>query len=387
MGKRKKKKKKITPNIRRPVKRKLKEDILTVDRFAPSRRPKNLMYWLFYRGDLQGCGFYRSEFIQDAINMFQDHPRYKIDVMSGHRTIRDQNFYRFTNLIQVQRWDSPHHIDAYNFFLQSKKVNPRLVISYELDDDIYTFPDYNYFKTGNYGARVKLIESLITHSDMLVVSTKRLQKIYRPVNPNVHVIPNYIPKWLWGEAGWVGEHEGFNILWSGSGTHFNDDNTGDMEHLGRLIKKTRGKYNWIFMGAIPRQYKSETNVSFIPWKNMLELPLVYKTIRADVAIAPLQDNDFNKSKSWIKVLEYIAAGYPGLYQDMEPYARCHSRFKTMRGLEGKLETLYDDPKKRENLWMRDYLEFENDIWLEDNINKKGGRIDLYCKEIERATYL
>lgn len=312
--------------------------------------------------------------------MFQDHPRYKLDVMTGHRTIRDPNFYRFTNLVQVQRWDSPHHIYSYNYFLNMKKKNPGMQIVYEMDDDIYSFPDYNYFKMGNYGARIKLIEELISHSDMLVVSTKRLQKIYRLVNPNVHIIPNHIPKWIWGEAEWVGEHDGFNVLWSGSGTHFNDENTGDMEYLGRLIKKTKGKYNWIFMGAIPRQYRSESNVSFIPWKNMLELPLVYKSIRADVAIAPLQVNDFNKSKSWIKALEYIGAGFPGLYQDIEPYERCTKKFSTMEELEGMLEAMYDDPAVRYNAWMRDYLGFENDIWLEDNIGK---RIDLYCKECEK----
>ncbi len=41
----------------------------------------------------------------------------------------------------------------------------------------------------------------------------------------------------------------------------------------------------------------------------------------DLAIAPLQDNLFNRAKSHIKFLEYSALGFPGVYSRLEPYAQ------------------------------------------------------------------
>ena len=55
----------------------------------------------------------------------------------------------------------------------------------------------------------------------------------------------------------------------------------------------------------------------------------------------------------------------------------------MEELEGMIEEMYDDPAVRYNTWTRDYIEFGNDLWLEDNIRK---RIDLYCKEVDGTNW-
>ena len=43
-------------------------------------------------------------------------------------------------------------------------------------------------------------------------------------------------------------------------------------------------------------------------------------IQADIAIAPLCDNSFNRSKSAIKFFEYTAMGIPSVYAGLPPYS-------------------------------------------------------------------
>jgi len=46
----------------------------------------------------------------------------------------------------------------------------------------------------------------------------------------------------------------------------------------------------------------------------------YQQLEAEIAIAPLQDNLFNRSKSAIKYLEYTALGISGVFSALPPYA-------------------------------------------------------------------
>lgn len=346
------------------------------------RKNKSMIWGLFYRSDLQGCGFYRSTFPMMVINLYHNHPKFQIDIMEANRIFRDPNFYSYTNIIQVQRWDNFHHVNAVNYFLKMKAYNPKLKIIYDIDDDIPNTPSYNYGKTGYYypdfNTRLKIILEIIKYVDLVLVSTPRLKKIYSNLNPNIEVVDNYLPKFLWSDVKFKEnpERKVMKILWSGSGTHFLENNNGDLKNVVNLIKKSKGKYHWTFLGAIPEVLKGYSNVNFIPWKTMLELPMVYKNLDVDVGIAPLENNNFNKSKSSIKAKEYIATGIPGIYFDIEPYKKCTLKYKSIEELEKFLELCYNDKNYRREIWEKDYKKFRKDLWLEENIYK---RIDIYTK--------
>ena len=61
----------------------------------------------------------------------------------------------------------------------------------------------------------------------------------------------------------------------------------------------------------------------------------YKQIllNADIGIIPLADNDFNKSKSPIKWIEYSALGIPCVVKDIDPYSEL-----IIHGINGFLYT-------------------------------------------------
>jgi glycosyltransferase involved in cell wall biosynthesis len=46
----------------------------------------------------------------------------------------------------------------------------------------------------------------------------------------------------------------------------------------------------------------------------------------DIGVAPLNDIPFNHAKSWIKAIEYAAAGIPVVMSDVGEYRRLHDQY-------------------------------------------------------------
>jgi len=63
------------------------------------------------------------------------------------------------------------------------------------------------------------------------------------------------------------------------------------------------------------------NVTYLPLHtyNYRDFLQEYQQLQAEIAIAPLQDNLFNRSKSAIKYFEYAALGLPGVFSALPPY--------------------------------------------------------------------
>lgn len=79
--------------------------------------------------------------------------------------------------------------------------------------------------------------------------------------------------------------------------------------------------------------------------NIVDLPSEYA--RFDLGLAPLEDCPFNRAKSWIKMLEYSAAGVPSLGSDMPEY-RAFGAATTAGGARAWRNALDElaDPKVR-----------------------------------------
>jgi len=82
-------------------------------------------------------------------------------------------------------------------------------------------------------------------------------------------------------------------------------------------------------------------IEFYPWQNLLNYPFFISNLDAQMMIAPLLPNDFNKSKSDIKFIEACILGIPCLCQDIETYSTApeNLRFSSIRELEDKIERI------------------------------------------------
>ena len=178
----------------------------------------------------------------------------------------------------------------------------------------------------------------------------------------ITVIPNFVP------SGWMGhlfnpqkikrEFENNRrkprILYTGSGAHYDVDNkTGgkdDLSEVRDFIRATVNKYQWVFVGAFPpplQDLVQSRQIEFYPWQSLLHYPQFIANLNAQLMVAPLQVNDFNKSKSDIKFIEACVLGLPCLCQDMETYhtAPEQLRFSTIEEFEGKIEKILSWQKR------------------------------------------
>lgn len=220
------------------------------------------------------------------------------------------------------------------FNVAVRKERPRMV--YEVDDDLWNIDISNEgaFKwfikgiddTGNYHDVHANLRRNISVADYVTCTTEPLAKILRLYNDNVHIIPNYIPRWLteWERP----RRESLTIGWPASGTH-NMDWAYEGPHISRYLKRSGTHFR--FIGADVHTARQQLginlpNVSGQPWAQNVED--YWKSLDLDIMVIPLKPHVFNQSKSSIKFLEAAALGIPVVASDVGPYSRDIEHGKT-----------------------------------------------------------
>jgi glycosyltransferase involved in cell wall biosynthesis len=182
---------------------------------------------------------------------------------------------------------------------------------------------------------------------------------------------------IWGEPNFVVQNNKKPvIMYPCSMNHFSLPGSklsgGDIQGTFlNFIRKTVDVYDWNFIGGLPNELvdlKTQGKLKQHPWLSVYEYPAFLKSLKADVAIAPLVKNLFNECKSNIKVLEYVATGVPGVYTNIYPYYNCFQRADTDEEMIEKIEALIKSPDLRKQTWERDYASVKNQLFWEENNN-------------------
>jgi len=90
-------------------------------------------------------------------------------------------------------------------------------------------------------------------------------------------------------------------------------------------------------------------------------PAIMRKANIDIGLAPLQDNEFNHSKSCIKFYEYAASGAVTLASDVHPYKSevGYTAKRKTQSWVNRLEKLIVDKKfrakllKKQQKWVKD----------------------------------
>lgn len=200
----------------------------------------------------------------------------------------------------------------------------------------------------------------ISLCDRLIVSTQPLADAYSAYCPDVRVMPNCLD-----EKAWNGlrnkpnrqPRERLRVGWAGAMQHLDD-----LEMIAEVVRELAAEVDWIFMGMCPdvlRPYVKE----FHPFVSYADYPAKLATLDLDIAIAPLQDNRFNESKSNLRLLEYGAMGWPVICSDVYPFRTGNPPVLRLPN-EAKawidaLRQLMADPTRREQMaenlyqWVRE----------------------------------
>jgi len=311
--------------------------------------------YINYLADYSGCGHWRILWPENVINgegigMSQ----------STTAMVTNPAWYTGVKAVKLQRQASTAQKEFVKF-LKQIQLEFGFKIIYEVDDVVFRecIPDYNKFKFAfdNDEIRQNCID-IINMVDEVTVTCDFMKRLYQEKTgqEKISVIPNFIP------YGWMGyqfnEHnvrKAYNknkkkprILYTGSGAHYDVDNkTGgndDLTQVRDYIRKTVDEFQWIFVGAFPPtlvDLVQQRKVEFYPWQSLLKYPNFIAGINAQLMVAPLQVNDFNKAKSDIKFIEACILGIPCLCQDMETYYTAPNslRFSTVDEFDHKIRNI------------------------------------------------
>lgn len=251
------------------------------------------------------------------------------------------------------------------FWQSIRKTKAKTFLVYELDDDLFSI-EHKSNPTGHefYSqevTRANLADN-INLADRVTVSTWGLAEVVSKYNNDVHICPNGIPEWLLSHNRPHVDNGLITIGWGGSATH-----QMDFTEAGGSLRRLFANSDNIEFHTIGANYVSEPTaldlVRGVPIrKSVAKIPAdqvritgwsenvedYYRTIDFDIAIAPLKSHVFNRSKSYIKALEYAALGIPVVASDVGPY-----REFVQHGVTGYLV-------RQEHEWVKYLRELIND---------------------------
>lgn len=282
--------------------------------------PLDVYGWL---ADRSGCGHIR---IMTPLTELRAH-----GLRTGWSERLDTN-YLPTGALIGQRICNPGPSEMWQR-LAKRKHRPRLV--FELDDNLWDV-DYRSASAHEFFNGPDVVANLNTNiacADAVTVTTAPLADLVRPLNPNVHVLPNYLPAWLLDHQ--RPRQDGRVVIgWGGSGTH-EMDLAEVAPHLRRYLERAPAHVELHLMGqGKPPVRFRQTARETLSWPERHRLPLdrirwtewtssvpdYWRAIDYDVMLAPLRAHNFNAGKSPLRVLEAAILGIPAVASDYGPYA-------------------------------------------------------------------
>ena len=193
---------------------------------------------------------------------------------------------------------------------------------YETDDHLFGLPA-NHSEATKYNRSVPAAKLFVEHADMVIASSECLKDNLLMYNKNVKVIPNALDERLWRSAGPTPEkiaEPKIRILYMGTYTHLNDLLIVE-KPMKELLERWGGKLAFDVIGITREQ-------TDLDWINPIRIPnhnypkfvsWLCREAKWSIGIAPLEETDFNKCKSYIKYLDYAALGLVPVCSDTIPY--------------------------------------------------------------------
>lgn len=248
-----------------------------------------------------------------------------------------QEIMEWSDLIVMQRVTDLSHLKLIEK-IQNEYKKPVVI---ESDDNYFEVPPsnpgYQYYKP-----RLKIVEEMYQIASAHTVTTPYLKKVVSQYHECVEVIPNSLDCDLIEAQPTLNhvnvmnkknQHIPFEayldarknkkvIGWGGSPTH-GEDLKIIIPAIKRLLRRHEDEVLFAFCGYIHREL-----FELIPEKQLFLFGLVpmeiyyslYQTIRFDVGIAPVAENNFNKAKSSLKILEYMNLNIFPVASQFETYS-------------------------------------------------------------------
>jgi glycosyltransferase involved in cell wall biosynthesis len=257
------------------------------------------------KGTASACGWFR---VIQPLQALRDLGGHQVTYENGRPADP-----RGCDIIVGQRFDQPEVLREWRRY----RVHSRLV--YEIDDNIWEIPRANWMAWRTYHKEMHrdAVETAAGVSDIVTVTTEPLAEVLRKFNPEVRVIPNFIPQKL---LSWPRPErtDVVRIGWRGGASH-----ALDVQSIAAPMRAVLRRNPQARLHIVGTDFRKTVGMpadftNWIPvWPRHDEF---YRAIAPfDLAVVPLYGLEFDQSKSNIPVLEYAALGIPSVASDMTPY--------------------------------------------------------------------
>jgi hypothetical protein len=190
---------------------------------------------------------------------------------------------------------------------------------FDIDDDMLNIDGHSVSQLGfaQFTAEARAaLETNLRAAHVVTVTTARLAERISALNPNVHVVPNRVPRWLTERR--RPQPDSVTVGWGGGSAH-NIDWVDVAPRIGRFLTRNPnvhfhaiGVPGTINFDSWPRSQLRHTG-----WAKNVED--YYRLVDFDIGVAPLKPHPFNQSRSAVKALEYGALGIPIVASAYTPY--------------------------------------------------------------------
>lgn len=261
----------------------------------------------------------------------------------------------------------------------------------DLDDNLFAIrrdnPGYHEYHPGS--QRSIILKVVSEMSAGMVVSTDPLKKVFKKINSSIDVLPNMndINDWQYEKKKW--NDKIIRIGWAGSLTH--DVDLMSIIEPMKVILSQNPNVEFHLAGGVSQEKISFFRGLFKPYDHQVKFfagtpawegyPQLMANFGWDIAIAPLVDDEFNRSKSHIKWMEYSMYQIPVVASKTYPYHEKVQGLKTIQ--DGKtgllaqndadwieaLTLLINNVTLREQIGYNAYDYIKKNWQWKDNIDK------------------
>jgi glycosyltransferase involved in cell wall biosynthesis len=286
----------------------------------------------------------------------------------------DVNLLYGSDLVIIQR-DFPRFVDQY-IKIHSDAYRLNIPVIFEIDDLLWELPEEHPDRATNYYTDALLPMMFAAWaSDGITVTSPGIEDYLSWLNPNIHLLPNYLNHKLWDfKKPELTKGNTISIGYMGGDSHLPDLQMIETPILN-ILERFQGRVKFITWGLQPTPALNDHPL--VEWKSLTpgdyaSFAIYFNQQDFDIYISPLRNSLFNRCKSSIKNLEYTTLGIPGVSSDLEPYRNVINPgvtgflAETIEQWEAHLTTLINQPETRLQIAKQAQISVRNDWLISDN---------------------
>ncbi|MBN3196859.1 glycosyltransferase family 2 protein [Pectobacterium versatile] len=266
--------------------------------YGPSLEPQRLPRVTIFSGGCNRMGIYRLE-----------EPFYKMryDGMIDGAVASESLI--MSDFLQIE----PDIIITQNSIKSGKITN------FKSMRNCFSIYDMNYYESSRFDDSknkkdyLKRIKEELASFDRVIVGSEVLAEQYNRIHHDIRIVPTYLPR-FWNDLVITEKtYEKPRV-----GCVMQDLSDEDIELVSNVIRDFSHLVTWVFLGAYPSKLKPFIH-EYHRYRGFTHYPQQLASLNLDFAIAPLVDNNVNRSRSNIRLLEFGICGIPVICSDVLCY--------------------------------------------------------------------